>query len=392
MGKFVSKLASLAQFRDTKSNGDTSVSPGEEHDNGILVPGEVSFQIGEIAEDVKTGEIVDLKLNGPGNSPHMAIMGNVGTGKTRTAVYILTSLRRNNELPILAFDFKGDLAEKLAEPFDATVITPTDTPIPLNVLHIGNNSAQAINLSSASIRDSIASIKDRRPSGMQKVALFEAITNVLNEKEKSGSTVGLVDVANALETQYEEKGHNQDELTATLSELTKFNLFEATNDSPLEFFSKSWIINLPQNSSKETKRMVINLTLNTLDSWLNSLKDSPVDDQQFRSLRHLTFLDEAHVILSSKLPALNNLIRMSRSKGGVIMLASQSPDDFDKDRDEGLLDNMGLTMSFRSSAKPGATKRIFGKSFNIADLGLGHAYCRIQTETNTREILAWKAS
>jgi hypothetical protein len=45
-------------------------------------------------------------------------------------------------------------------------------------------------------------------------------------------------------------------------------------------------------------------------------------------------IDEAHQILETKLPALGNLVRMSRSKGGVVMLVSQSPNDFSNEDDD----------------------------------------------------------
>lgn len=100
-------------------------------------------------------------------------------------------------------------------------------------------------------------------------------------------------------------------------------------------------------------------------------------------------LDEAHVILSTKLPALSNLIRMSRSKGGAIMLVSQSPDDFESD-DEGFLDNMGMTVAFNTQAKAGPTKTVFGGNYALGDLPVGEAYCRIRTEAKTRRIVAWR--
>jgi hypothetical protein len=101
-------------------------------------------------------------------------------------------------------------------------------------------------------------------------------------------------------------------------------------------------------------------------------------------------LDEAHVILQTKLPALSNLIRMSRSKGGVIMLVSQSPDDFEGE-DEGFLDNMGLTLAFNTQAKAGPTRRVFGSGASLTDLNVGEALCRIRSEAKTRRIIAWRA-
>lgn len=171
-------------------------------------------------------------------------------------------------------------------------------------------------------------------------------------------------------------------MTATLNELTQFDLF-MPDGSPGDFFSRSWVIRLPQDSSEEMRRLIINLTLNALDGWLNAQPDAPTDDQGIRALRHVTLLDEAHVILRTRLPALANLVRMSRSKGGVVMLVSQSPDDFEA-ADDGYLDNMGLTLAFNTHARAGPTRRIFGDGHALTGLNVGEALCRIRSEAKTR--------
>jgi len=81
---------------------------------------------------------------------------------------------------------------------------------------------------------------------------------------------------------------------------------------------------------------------------------------------------------------------MSRSKGGVIMLVSQSPDDFEGE-DDAFLDNMGLTLSFNTQAKAGPTRRIFGGGSSLSDIPVGEALCRIRTEARTRRVLCWRA-
>ena len=244
----------------------------------------------------------------------------------------------------------------------------------------------AIKTAAARIRDSIASVKSLRPSGVQSDALREAITSTLRSQAKGGS-ITLTDVARALEDEYEERGRNQDELTATLNELTQFDLFVPTA-ALRDFFAKSWIVQLPQDSSEEMRRLIINLTLNALNRWLNAQPDAPMDADGVRALRHITLLDEAHVILKTKLPALGNLIRMSRSKGGVLLPASQSPDDFEGAEDS-YLDNMGMTLAFNTQAKPGPTRRIFGDGYNLTNLNVGEALCRIRSEARTRRIVAW---
>ena len=61
---------------------------------------------------------------------------------------------------------------------------------------------------------------------------------------------------------------------------------------------------------------------------------------QFDALRdatlamHIALVDEAHLILASRLPAFGNQVRMSRSKGGVVVLVSQSPNDFEGEDDD----------------------------------------------------------
>jgi hypothetical protein len=381
---FVSNLAELAGF-----TGEGNLPSGGA--DAVLSPsltGEVVLPVGEIATDTKTGDPVLFPLNAAGGSPHMAIMGGVGSGKTRTAVQMLASLRKNGEIPLLAFDFKGDLSERLSGSFGATVVNPPQSAIPLDVLHLAQTDDNSIKAAAARIRDSIASVKSKKPSGIQSEALREAVTATLR-KAAQGAEITLADVAEALDAEYEERDRKPDELSATLNELTQFDLFKPTH-SPIDFFAKSWIIQLPQDGSAELRRLVINMTLDALDRWINSQPDAPTDKDGVRALRHITMLDEAHVILSAKLPALGNLVRMSRSKGGVVMLVSQSPDDFENAED-GYLDNMGLTLAFNTQAKPGPTKRVFGdNTVALSNLPVGEAVCRIRAEARTRRIKAWE--
>ena len=383
MAGFVARLAELANFT-TDVEGRTS---GFAEPAAPVVSGAVHLSVGEAGRDVRTGEYVNFALNGAGGSPHMAIMGGVGSGKTRTAIHVLKDLRRFGDVPLLAFDFKGDLTEGLSTAYAAGIVSPPDDSVPLDVLHVGSRDDNAIRKAAARIRDSIASVKSRRLSGIQSDALREAIATTLRTGA-NGSVATLSDVARALGTEYEERGRGQDELTATLNELTQFDLF-APDSSPGDFFSRSWIIRLPQDSSEEMRRLIINLTLNALDGWLNAQPDAPTDDQGIRALRHVTLLDEAHVILRTRLPALANLVRMSRSKGGVVMLVSQSPDDFEAAED-GYLDNMGLTLAFNTQARAGPTRRIFGDGYTLTGLNVGEALCRVRSEAKTRRVVAWE--
>ena len=384
MMHFVARLAELADFTYSTVRVDHPVGIS---DSSPPIASEVRLVVGEVGDDLGSGETVEFALNSAGGSPHMAIMGGVGSGKTRTAVHMLKALRRLGNLPILAFDFKGDLFESLCNDYNAEVLRPPEQSIPLDVLHVGSTEDTLVKTAAARIRDSIASVKSKRPTGIQSEALREAIASTLRTKATNRS-ITLRDVAQELVREYEDRGRGPDELTSTLNELTQFSLF-VPDHAPADFFAKSWIVQLPQDSSEEMRRLIINLTLNALDRWINSLIDTPSDSTGFRALRHVTMLDEAHVILKTRLPALNNLVRMSRSKGGVIFLISQSPDDFENAED-GYLDNMGMTVAFNTQANPGPTKRIFGKGHSLSSLGIGEALCRIRLEAKTRKIVSWR--
>jgi DNA helicase HerA-like ATPase len=78
-------------------------------------------------------------------------------------------------------------------------------------------------------------------------------------------------------------------------------------------------------------------------------------------------LDEAHLVLPLGLPALRNLVRISRSKGGVIALLSQAPDDF-KNEDDDFLANLGLVATFATNASDAPVRKVFGQKLDLPGL------------------------
>jgi len=381
LGSFVMRLADLANLPIGEPTDG-----GDEWSDEIVLTAPLMLPIGPIAEDIQTGEPVAFDLNVPGGSPHIAIMGGTNSGKTYTAVTMIKRVRSYGRVPILAFDFKGDLTERLAADVGAEVVSPPRTAVPLDVLSVQVEDETGLREAAGRIRESIGRVKSSKLSGVQADALREAVLQTLRTRAGMRRPT-LADVAKTLEMEYVDRNRNPDELTATLNEVTQFTLFEPRM-SPVEFFGRSWIIRLPQDGTTEVRRLVINMTLDALDRWLNAQEDAPTADGR-RGLRHICLLDEAHVILATRLPALSNLIRMGRSKGGAVMLVSQSPDDFEGE-DEGFLDNVGLTLAFNTQAKPGPTRRIFGTRASLADLAVGEALCRIRTEASTRRVTVWK--
>lgn len=352
-----------------------------------LAPVPVVVPLGEVSQDATTGEPVIWALNAPGNSPHAAFMGGVGSGKTRTAAAMLRAIRQQTSVPLLAFDFKGDMADennRLDVVFGATVLTPPHQAVPLDVLAISDRSRTAIALAAQRLRDSLATLKGAGFGAVQKGLLGDAAERAL----ATSVPCTLPGILAALRNVYADQGRREDGAIATLGDLCRFSLFEPQMP-PAEFFARSWIVRLTADLPDLVKVSIVTLMTDALDRYLNSLPDSSTDPAGNRALRALCVIDEAHRILGTPLPGLSGLIRLSRSKGGSVMLISQGPDDFSSEDDE-FLNEMGLVVAFRTNADPRAVRRILGAGANLATLERGQAWVKMSGEPAARRVLAWR--
>ncbi len=293
--KFVRRLVDAAEL--PVSGADKKLDVAASYSSG-----EITVPIGEISEDVVTKEKIEWLLNGAGGSPHSAIMGGVGSGKTRTAVAMLCSVHEQApNVPLFAFDFKGDLGGgnetyQLDKLFDARVISPPRQSIPLNVLTLHSTDDFDITNAAYRFREAFANLKENRLGDRQRDAVYEAARQALS----SQSPCELQHILDALVGVYEEKGMQEDGAISTMRELCRFPLFNPEFDLT-SFFQKSWLIKLPHDVPADSQRIVVNLVLNALDRYLNSIDDSNVDADGARSLRVLCMVDEAHQILRIKL-------------------------------------------------------------------------------------------
>lgn len=378
-------LRRLVAEADLPSTATTSKQAGDDP----VFSGELTLPIGEVSREIRSNKHVYWSMNGPGGSPHCAIMGGVGSGKTRTAVAMIRAIREKSKVPVIAFDFKGDLVfdedgkgygiEKL---LDAEVVAPPRIPVPLDVLTLSSGDEIDVAQAAARFRDSFG-LLNQRLGARQKTAVLEAAKRAL----QANTPCELHHVRDNLTEVYEEREMAIDGAISTMSEICEFPLFAPDQQSP-QFFQKSWVIQLLPEIGDERRNIVTNLILDALDRHISSLPDSPVEGG-FRSLRMLCLVDEAHRILGKKLPGLSNLVRMSRSKGGAIMLVSQSPDDFAGIEDD-FLAEMGLVVAFGTNAKPAAVKRILGKGSNLSALSTGECFAKQRGEQAARKLLAWE--
>ena len=377
---FVVMLAGRGGLSETgakrrRENGDTSTVSGR------ACP--VVIRLGDPGTDVRTGEPVDHLLNGPGTSPHFAIMGTLGTGKTRTAKHLLLQIHEQSGAPVILFDMaKGDLAadRELRDALNATVLRVPDEPVPLDVLHV--RTGDRIVDAAMRFRDSFIAAMPNKSGGKQQDALREAAVRSLSGARQ----VRLTDVRDRVREVYAERRRPEDVVTTTFNDLTSWQLFEPSLP-PHEFFSRSWIVDV-HAAPEAAQRLVVFLILDAVYTYLKLLPDSDVDVGGHRALRLVLCIDEARKVLGYNQQSLVGLVRESRSKGGVLGLISQSPDDFDED--ENFIENLGIALCFRTLAKPGPLKTLLGQVVDLAGLPNGIATTRLPPYTGPSRVVAWQ--
>ena len=387
VAQFVKRLVEVAEL---PTSGGGPVRTGSGVSGETFSSGQIDVPIGEISEEVEKRERVIWSLNGKGGSPHSAIMGGVGTGKTRTAVAMLASIREKAHVPLIAFDFKGDLGTDdigggyhIDQLFKAQTLEPPRSPIPLDALSLSTRSEIDVAEAASRFRESFSHLKGSRLGDRQRTAIHEAASMAMAAEspcELSHIRDELIGIYDISELKY-------DGAISTMIELCRFPLFEPLLD-PASFFQKSWLIKLPPNVDEDSRTIVVNLVLDALDRHLNSLVDADIDTDGSRGLRVLCLVDEAHRILGSRLPSLSNMIRLSRSKGGAIMLISQSPDDFSGMDDE-FLSEMGLVVAFSTNAPPRHAARILGKGVDLGALQMGQCLAKRRGDRESKTIIAW---
>ncbi len=232
--------------------------------------------------------------------------------------------------------------------------------------------------------DSLSNLKESGYTAMQRGRLSDALEKAL----KSRTPCTLIDVQNAVKSVYASGNTREDSLTTNMANLNRFKLFEPKY-SPAEFFGKSWIISLPADVPELVRVTVVSLLTDALERHINSQKDAPTDANGNRALRSVCVIDEANLILGSKLPGLANLIRLGRSKGATVMLISQAPDDF-AGEDDDFLANMGFIACFTTTANATQVKRIFGSGASLAALKKGEALVKEQGSERASKVVCWQ--
>lgn len=369
------------------SSGAVAGEDGPEA-NGSRSAVPVTVRLGDPGTDERTGLPATWLLNGKG-SPHVALMGGTGSGKTRLARSILGQIRTQTKVPCIIFDFKGDLAGNpdFVNEVGATVIASPSKPVPLDVLHIPDRSAGEITNGAIRFRDSFVLIPKGRIGPVQSGELRDAAKTAFT-KQGSGKPIEITTIRDELLALYATNSRKGNTLTETFHELTQWRLFDPRM-SPADFFKRSWIIDV--HAAQETaQRLIVFLVLDALYAYFKALPDSAMNKQGHRALRCVLVVDEARRVLSYGQPSLISLVRESRSKGMSVFLISQSPEDYDT-AEEDFLDQIGLTVCFKANgSSPRVLKACLGQTVDLAGLPDGVAVSRLPGQKTVSRIRAWE--
>ncbi len=322
----------------------------------------------DLGETLETRERFHWKVNGVGYSPHMAIMGQAGSGKTRTMLEALTQVHRQSGAPVILLDLgKGDLANRQAfiDSIGARVIRVPEQPIPLDMFFGSDVSELAASDAIMGFRDSFAKVMQSKAGAVQ----LEAIKDALRPLFASRKQIDLEDISRALRAHYEQSGTKTDSVISTISDLTERVIF-CPDMSPERFFSQSWVITFA--GAHDTQRnLAAYLLLDSLNMFLKRRPEASQDADGHRALEVVLAVDEARHLLASRHKALSDNIRLHRSKGLMVTLASQSPDDYDGAGDD-YLENIGLPVCFKTNAASNQVlQNMFRGKVNFSTLPTG---------------------
>ncbi len=289
----------------------------------------LSFELGK----TESGETIEIRINDlrDFDNRNMAIAGMAGSGKTQLMKDILYQISKNtnNELKFIFFDYKGEGNPSQLKPFlDATKCEFIDI---VNDNGVKFNPFLSISLDERqrpfSIKAFVDTIATFVPSvGVaQKNILTNVITNLFDSK--NGSYPTITELFEAIEEYYEENNRRPDTLFAGIQDLTT-SIFNCDTNNP-NILDQSLYLNLPPALSDTLRQLVVFLLLRYFNTFFSSTNDCEPIDHIF-PLRYLIVIDEAHIYLKNKnaRKALEELLRLLRSKGVIIVMLSQGVEDY----------------------------------------------------------------
>ena len=289
----------------------------------------LSFILGESENGVPVNiRINDLKQF---DNRNIAIAGMAGSGKTQLIKDVLFQISKNteNKLNFIFFDYKGEGNSEQLRPF----LEPSNCEF-IDILNDGLNfnPLTSINLNEGerqrtfSIKAFVDTVATFIPSiGVsQKNTLQTVITELIEEKDNQYPN--LTELFKRLVEYYDLSKIKPDTLYSGIKDLAS-GLF--SDDISEDIIGKSIYLNLPPTLSDTLRQLCVFLLLRYFNFFFSSTNDAePTDD--IMPLRYVIVIDEAHVYLKNKnaRKALEDLLRLLRSKGVIVIMLSQGVEDY----------------------------------------------------------------
>lgn len=291
----------------------------------------VSFIIGERENH---NEVV-IRLNDLNeyDSHHIAIAGMTGTGKTELVKDILFQISNNtrNEIKFIFLDYKGEGSSGKLKTFlnktNCEFVNPLESDFnfnPLQYINLSNEKAKNFNINS--FVDAIALFEPK--IGPKQKYNFKAVLKMCFDSE-SGVVPTMRDVSDRLTQFYENNEIAPDTLLATVEDLSN-GIFSCNSGGGKLLYNESIYLSLPQSLSDSIRQTTVFLVLNYILATFSETNDVKPNVNRINPLRYIIVIDEAHVYLRNKnaRKLLEQLLRVIRSKGIVVIMLSQGPEDY----------------------------------------------------------------
>ncbi len=228
-------------------------------------------------------------VNGRGYSPHIAIMGQAGSGKTYSMLNFVQQIKDQTECSVLLLDLgKGALIndEKLLK---ATSSKPIDVPkdiIPLDMFYNNTCTDEEATNNALWFREMISDVAISSFGSNQNVNVYEATIDIF----KSKKNIDLKMLYEEIKSYYDANNIKTDSVISTMHDLNIHNLF-SPKLKPDVFFRKNWIFAFA--GAKDTdKKFASCLILNAFNAFLKSEQDAKIVDG-FREIKYILAIDEA---------------------------------------------------------------------------------------------------
>lgn len=299
---------------------------------------EIKIVVGQAAD---TGENLfwcptdtSLYLN-----PNLAVAGTMGTGKTQTVKSMVTQLVRQRSkntdgenIGILIFDYKSDYVDDaFVNATNAKVLSPNNLPINPFALH-----------------------SDQRMALMNTAKVFvTTLSTAFRLGPKQGQTL-----KNCIVSAYENKGIDngnvetyantpptmrdvfsvynnqakipQDSLTAALSDLYDFEVFESNGrkcKTLYDMLDNDVVVVSLGGIDSELQNLIVAVLLDQFYTQMH-IEDKPKPKGQYRALKKLILVDEADNFMSQNFPSLRKILKEGREFGVGCLLSTQGLDHF----------------------------------------------------------------